>query len=105
MLAEKARLCFNSIRKYWVICSMDAVGLSGGLLSAWDPKIFQLSAFTTHLGFLLEGNIRGFSGVVNFINIYGPYSDRLQFWDSAKSEGLLNCDNLIRVGHPFISME
>jgi len=44
----------------WEVCSFDSRGLSSGLLSAWNPAIIDLVAFSSPAGILLEGKIRGF---------------------------------------------
>lgn len=95
---ERARIYFQSIRKKWVICYTDAIGQYGGLLSAWDPKVFQLSSFSNHLEILMEGFIQGVPDKINLVNVYGSYSNRQHFWDATKHEGLLDHDHLLLAG-------
>lgn len=86
---DKARSFFNKIKLGWMICTVDAVGLSGGLLAAWNPLVFKLCPSVTSLGILLSGNIRGLEKNINIINCYGPYSNRMDFWDRAVTDHLL----------------
>ena len=52
----------------------------------------------TCAGILLLANIRGFSNPIHIMNTYGPYKDRILFWDRALSGGLLNLPHLVLAG-------
>jgi len=56
-------------------------GHSGGILSIWNPLIDNLKPFSSHLGILLEGMIKGFDKMIIIINCYDPYSQRKEFWE------------------------
>ena len=67
---------FLMICSDWVVTATDSNGLSGGLLSAWDPRFARFKSFCTPGGILLEGHFKGFDGELKLLNVYGPYNDR-----------------------------
>ena len=90
-----------SISKFlpsWEYCAVSARGLSGGLLSAWNPRSIKCKAYHTFAGILLQAHVRGLSFPLNILNVYGPYKNRIQFWDNTLSGGLLNLPNLVLAG-------
>ena len=44
------------------------------------------------------GHIRGFDGILNIVNLYAPYHNRLSFWNKIKNSGILSLRNLIIMG-------
>jgi exonuclease III len=48
--AEKAREVFNKILPKWHLCGVDSNGLSGGLLTAWNPRKADFVAYLTPAG-------------------------------------------------------
>jgi hypothetical protein len=68
---------------------VDSTGLSGGMLSAWDPKKDDFCAYLTPAGILLEGFVLDLNKRLKLINCYGPYADREVFWENIKRDGLL----------------
>ena len=65
----------------WYVCVVSSVGTSGSLLVAWDPNKFTLDPTLCGGGILLSGISLENQRVVNFLNVYGPCSERLLFWD------------------------
>ena len=63
----------------WFMSAIDDVGLSGGLLSAWDLKKASFDAFNSCAGIILQGRIVGDSQIVKVVNVYGPYVDHIPF--------------------------
>ena len=63
----------------WFMSAIDAVGLFGGLLLAWDPKKASFDAFNSYASISLQGRIVGDSQIVKVVNVYGPYVDRIPF--------------------------
>jgi hypothetical protein len=45
----------SGLRPSWVICVVNSVGTSGGLLVAWDPNKFDLVPYLSVGGILLTG--------------------------------------------------
>ncbi|KAD6795328.1 hypothetical protein E3N88_06224 [Mikania micrantha] len=70
-----------------------ANGRSGGLLSIWDPGIFQKIKVVVKKNFLLiSGKITGYQEMFNIVNVYGPQilSDKKDLWvelEKLKNEG------------------
>jgi len=93
--AHDAILSFLKIRPHWRVSTIDAQGLSGGLLTAWNPDFGELKAYHTIAGLLVEGHIKGFTEPIRILNIYGPCRDRLPFWEKVDSHNILHLDNLI----------
>ncbi|XP_028084671.1 uncharacterized protein LOC114285783 [Camellia sinensis] len=64
--------------------AVDSIGLSGGLLCNWDPKVFQLQACCSSRRFImfLGTLFKSFDCVI--LNLYAPDSvgDRKKLWDS-----------------------
>ena len=80
------------------MCCIDAEGLSGGLVAAWNPKNYFFKPFMTCVRILLEGKVLGFEKFLHLLNIYAPYKDRKQFWDKIEVSCMLSVENLVIVG-------
>ena len=89
---------FSKLLPSWEFCAIGASGLSGGLLSAWNPLKVRCKAYHTCAGLLLFASFRGLSFPLSILNVYGPYRDRESFWDGALRGGLLGLQNLILGG-------
>ena len=75
-----------------------ATGLSGGLLSAWNPHKVRCRAFHNCARILLQASFRGLTYPLTILNIYGPYKNREPFWENALTSGFLSTPNLILGG-------
>ena len=93
-----ALYAFSKLCPGWEFCALSSHGLSGGILSGWNPKIIKCKAFHTIAGILLKASIRGSSLNLSILNCYGPYLNRVSFWEAAASGGLLSLPNLILAG-------
>jgi hypothetical protein len=51
-----------------------------------------------HAGILLEGVVKDTNLKVKLINYYGPYADRVVFWEDLKRNGIFDEENLILGG-------
>jgi hypothetical protein len=58
---------------------VSSVGKSGGLLVAWDPLKFDLTAYISCGGIYLTGTLLEKKKLISFLNIYGPCNDRRDF--------------------------
>ena len=56
-----ALYAFTKLCPSWEFCALSSVGLSGGILSGWNPKIIKCKAFKTVAGILMKVTIRGSS--------------------------------------------
>ena len=77
---------------------MDSTELSGGMLSAWNPKKDVFSSFLTPTRIMLDGFFKDLDRSMKLIHCYGLYSDREVFWEAIKREGIFNEQNLILGG-------
>ena len=57
-------------------------GCSGGLLTAWSPELLEIKIerYGTVLKIVLEDKNSG--GTFTLFNVYGPYQNRRNFWES-----------------------
>jgi hypothetical protein len=94
----KAREFFVKLLPNWYLCGVDSLGLSGGLLIAWNPRKYDFSTFLTPAGILLDGLVKDLNKRLKLINCYGPCYDRDDFWEVMKRDGLLNEHNIILRG-------
>ena len=71
-----ALLTFSKIFPGWEFCAISSFGLSGGILSGWNPKLLKCKAYHTVAGILLKAMIRGSSFSLSILNCYGPYHNQ-----------------------------
>ena len=76
-----ALLAFSKLLPKWEFCAISAFGLSGGLLTAWDPLKVRCHAYEIVAGILVKADFRGMNSQLEILNCYGPYRDRDIFWD------------------------
>ena len=74
-----ALYAFSKLCPGWEYCALSSNGLSGGILSGWNPKINKCKAFHTTAGILLKASIWGSSLNLSILNCYGPYLNRDTF--------------------------
>jgi hypothetical protein len=96
---EKARDIFVKLLPHWFFGGVDSTSLSGGMISAWNPRKDDFSAYLILSGILLEGHVKHLDRNLKVINFYGLYSDREVFWEDIKSEGIFKDQNLILGGN------
>jgi hypothetical protein len=85
-------------RPSWFTVAVSSIGNSGGMLVAWDPGLFELRPFRLSGGILLLGCCLATTKELDFLNIYGPCSDRKRFWSLLADNGILSLPNLILGG-------
>ena len=61
-------LAFSKLRPSWEFCATSAKGLSGGLLSGWDPLRVRCRAYETSVGILVKARIRGTLSTLSIMN-------------------------------------
>jgi len=96
--ADRACAYFQRMFPGWKVVAIGAVGLSGGVLCAWNPKVCDLKAFSSSAGILLKGVFRGCNTNVKIFNVYGPFRDREAFWNRLADCGILKDPSLILLG-------
>ena len=89
---------FSFMKPGWELCAIDAHGLSGGIISAWNPSLIRCKAFHSFVGILLTASFRGIDSVFSIVNCYRPYSNKIAYWDSVVAGGIFNYPNLILAG-------
>jgi hypothetical protein len=94
----KEREVFVKLLPKWNFCGVDSIGLSGGFLTAWNPRKADFVVFLTPAGILLEGVVKDINLKLKLINCYGSYADRVVFWEDLKRVGIFDVENLIMGG-------
>jgi hypothetical protein len=94
----KARNTLEAWLKNWDFCALDTDGMSGGLIMGWgsalkSPLLILLS-FTISINLM----IKDFGFYFSVLNVYGPYADRIPFWEDLASAGEF-IDPLLVVGN------
>jgi hypothetical protein len=84
--------------KDWYFCTFDSEGLSGGLLSAWTPKLKSLSSSLLPSNIIVDVLDYVSNCSFRIINLYGLYVDRIPFWNDLSNNGFLSLQNLILGG-------
>lgn len=82
----------------WYFCAMDSVGLSGGLLSGWNPATMCCTAYKTMGGILLKGIFLASNLNMEILNMYALYRDRETYWKALAATSILNFLNFIVAG-------
>ncbi|KAD3641634.1 hypothetical protein E3N88_30858 [Mikania micrantha] len=75
MFSDTSRIIIKSFwgNQRFEFMAVPSNGRSGGLLSIWDPTIFQkLSEISNQNYLLVSGSITGVPEVVHILNVYGP---------------------------------
>ena len=68
-----ALFSFSKLCPGWEFCALNSKGLSGGILSGWNPKLLKCKAFHTVASILLKASIRGSSFELSILNCYILY--------------------------------
>lgn len=82
----------------WCICFVDVVDHSQGLSILWNPQDASLRPYSSNVGIIQEGYLRGLECPIILVNFYGPYKDRDIFWSHIRPSALLQEHSLILAG-------
>ena len=93
--SEEAILSFAKFRSSWNFCAIPTDGLSGGIMSGWNPPTMNFKAYKTCVGIFMECFFRDFNFLISCINCYEPYHNKEVFWNRVESIWFLNYPNLI----------
>ena len=89
---------FANINPGWKYCAIDELGLSRGILSAWNPCLIRCKYFHSFVGILLSTSFKGLEFVFSIVNCYGPYANKTSYWDFVVASDIFNYPNLILAG-------
>lgn len=89
VVGSSAREVLRKFLKGWYMSTIDAIGQSVGLLSAWNPRNLNVVPFFTPTGIMFEGYFCESDQMLRFINSYGPYADKNVYWQFVKNDGVL----------------
>ena len=85
---------FFKLLPNWEFCATCASSLSGGLLTAWNPRRVRYHAFETIAHILVKADFRGMNAPLVILNCYGPYRNQELFWDKVLRGGPSQCSEL-----------
>ncbi|KAF5795822.1 putative RNA-directed DNA polymerase [Helianthus annuus] len=83
--------------------SVDATGLSGGLICLWDENVFRMDSVVKNRHFIhVRGSIAGCNSAVNYLNVYAPQGipAKQALWEEL-SGIVSNSDGLWVIGGDF----
>lgn len=89
---------FRRMFPSWYMVATGAEGMSGGLVVLWNPVFVRAKPYKCCAGILLSASIRGRPQIINILNIYAPYRDRVPFWDMLFGSEILDIKSLLIVG-------
>jgi hypothetical protein len=87
---EKARYSLGSWLKNWYFSSIDAEGLSGGIITGWSLDFMAINSSVHGSTIAVSLKHKNMDKILNFINIYGPYTNRIMFWEDIIHAGVLS---------------
>ena len=94
--SDKVKEALESWLPGWVFEAVDAVGRLGGLAIGWVANQIRCeNIWGFHSGMGIDVYSRETYRVYSVINIYGPYQDRLTYWDRLFSKTWWNNPDLI----------
>ena len=83
----------------WSFLTLDARGRSGGLEVGWKTSSIQLiNAWGSEAVLGIEVFVADLGISLNVVNVYGPYLNRVPFWDSLLQNPLVSGDRLVLGG-------
>ena len=80
----------------WQFETLDVRGHSGGLAIGWNTrvvKVLNIWGMDSVLGMTFKGLDQG--EPVDVFNVYGPYLNRIPFWDNLFNNSVLRGDLVI----------
>ena len=64
------------------------MGLSGGLLTAWNPQVVRCMVFLSFAGIVVKARFKGSLVDWHCLNVYAPFSERDFFWKQFIAKGI-----------------
>jgi len=95
---EKTWGYLSKICPSWHICATNATRLFGGLMTIWNPNIFNFKAYHSSVGILITSIRHRTKMCFRIIYVYFPYEHQKDFWNKADQRRLLNLSSIILVG-------
>lgn len=65
---------------------LDSQGLFGGFVTSWNKKFDGSNFVSIPAGLIVERRSKGSDKVLKFVNMYAPYSERNQLWETIKDQ-------------------
>jgi len=81
--SEVIKSSLENIFPGWAFVVVDASGCSGGLASGWKFKNCNVeNVWSVEFGIGPKMFVEDLGNFLTFLNIYGPYQDRVNYWES-----------------------
>ena len=92
----KVSSCLSSILRIFSFLAQSAKGHLGGLAIGWNPSILHcVNSWGASFGMGLEIFWAKANLHLNVINIFGPFNNRVAFWESVQASQFLKGDNVV----------
>ena len=86
----------SSLSTYYTFIAQSARGHSSGLAIGWNrPTLRCANSWGDPFGLGINFCWAEANLTLNIRNIYGPYNNRVSFWEALRSSHLLRCENLV----------
>ena len=83
----------------WSFVSLDARGRSGGLAVGWkNSRVKLINSWGSEVVLGVEIFSKELGISLSVVNVYGPYNNRVPFWDSLLQIPLVNGDSVVMGG-------
>jgi len=95
-VGDAIKNCLESWLPGWSFLTLDVKGRSGGLAVGWRNSCMKLVDSWGMDSVLCVDVLSADLGItIKVINIYGPYHNRVPFWDALTGNPLLSGDSLV----------
>ena len=58
---------FSKMNPGWEFCALDSNGLSGGLLTGWNPHTVRCKAYHSYAGILIKAKLKGLDMIFSIL--------------------------------------
>ena len=87
---------FSSITNNFTFLSQSAKGLSGGMAIGWNQSTTRYTnSWGALFGMGIQISWEEENLSLKILNIYGPYNNRVTFWEALQSSHILRCENMV----------
>jgi len=95
---DKGVESFKSWLKDWSFSSIESKRIYGGLITAWSLRFKAISSSQIPSGIIIDVVDNYLNCPFRIINLYGPYENKINFWNGVTNLGVLNSHNIILGG-------
>jgi exonuclease III len=95
VVGSRAQEVLSRWLKDWSFATSDSIGLVGGLLTVWSPKLSlsDVACLPSYIKTTLKDSVTGVD--YTLINTYDPFVEKKNFWEPFFAKEVMNSQNLI----------